>query len=68
MILHFRKKQLDDEMASIISSNTWKLVDLPLSSRPTGCNYIFKKKMKVDGTIGAQHKIIYKRLYLKRMH
>ncbi|GJR01403.1 zinc finger, CCHC-type containing protein [Tanacetum coccineum] len=37
---------IDDEIGSIIENNTWVLSDLPL-----GCKWIFKRKMKVDGTI-----------------
>ena len=34
-----------------MGNKTWKLVDLPLGSKPIGCKWIFKKKIKVDGTI-----------------
>ena len=34
-----------------MENNTWKLVDLPPGYKPIGCKWIFKKKMKVDGTI-----------------
>ena len=47
----FWKEAINDEMDSIIGNNTWKLVDLPPGSKPIGCKWIFKKKMKVDGTI-----------------
>ncbi|GKC93821.1 zinc finger, CCHC-type containing protein, partial [Tanacetum coccineum] len=42
----FWKEAINDEMDSIMSNNTWVLVDLPL-----GCKWIFKRKLKVDGTI-----------------
>ncbi|GKA07424.1 zinc finger, CCHC-type containing protein [Tanacetum coccineum] len=35
-----------DEMDSIIGNNTWVLTDLP-----PGCKWIFKIKLKVDGTV-----------------
>ncbi|GKB77903.1 zinc finger, CCHC-type containing protein [Tanacetum coccineum] len=35
-----------DEMNSIMGNNTWVLVDLP-----PGCKWIFKRKLKGDGTI-----------------
>jgi hypothetical protein len=38
-------------MDSIMGNKTWKLVDLPPGSKPIGCKWIFKRKMKVDGTI-----------------
>ena len=47
----FWKEAVNDEMDSIMGNKTWKLVDLPPGSKPIGCKWIFKKKMKVDGTI-----------------
>nr|GEW82934.1 zinc finger, CCHC-type [Tanacetum cinerariifolium] len=38
-------------MDSIIGNKTWMLTDLPLSFKPLGCNWIFKRKLKVDGTV-----------------
>ncbi|GJZ17303.1 zinc finger, CCHC-type containing protein [Tanacetum coccineum] len=32
-------------------NNTWVLSDLPPGCKPLGCKWIFKRKMKVDGTI-----------------
>nr|GEX24028.1 zinc finger, CCHC-type [Tanacetum cinerariifolium] len=37
---------IDDEIGSIMENNTWVLSDLP-----PGCKWIFKRKMKVDGTV-----------------
>nr|GEX10353.1 zinc finger, CCHC-type [Tanacetum cinerariifolium] len=42
----FWKKAIDDEIGSIIENNTWVLSDLP-----PGCKWIFKWKMKFNGTI-----------------
>nr|GEV20403.1 zinc finger, CCHC-type [Tanacetum cinerariifolium] len=47
----FWKETIDDEIRSIIENNTWVLFDLPPGCKPLGCKWIFKKKMKVDGTI-----------------
>ena len=33
-----------------MENNTWELVDLPSGSKPIGHKWIFKKKLKVDGT------------------
>ncbi|GJR12720.1 zinc finger, CCHC-type containing protein [Tanacetum coccineum] len=41
-----QKEAIDDEIGSIMENNTWVLSDLP-----PGCKWIFKRKMKVDGTI-----------------
>ncbi|GKC61502.1 zinc finger, CCHC-type containing protein [Tanacetum coccineum] len=40
------KEATNDEMDSIMDNNTWRLADLP-----PGCKWIFKRKLKVDGTI-----------------
>nr|GEX74270.1 hypothetical protein [Tanacetum cinerariifolium] len=45
------KEAINDEMHSIMGNNTWVLADLPLGYKPLGCKWIFKRKLKVDGTI-----------------
>ena len=45
------KEAINDEVESILQNHTWELVDLPLSSKPLGYKWIFKKKMKADGSI-----------------
>ncbi|GJS25574.1 zinc finger, CCHC-type containing protein [Tanacetum coccineum] len=47
----FWKEAINDEMDSIMGNNTWVLTDLPPGCRPLGCKWIFKRKLKVDGTI-----------------
>ncbi|KAD5961709.1 hypothetical protein E3N88_13182 [Mikania micrantha] len=47
----FWKEAINDEMDSIMQNNTWRLTDLPPGCKPLGCKWIFKKKMKVDGSI-----------------
>ncbi|GKC42181.1 zinc finger, CCHC-type containing protein [Tanacetum coccineum] len=47
----FWKEAINDEMDSIMGNNTWVLTDLPPGCRPLGCKWIFKRKMKVDGTV-----------------
>ncbi|GJW75400.1 zinc finger, CCHC-type containing protein [Tanacetum coccineum] len=42
---------INDEMDSIMGNNTWVLADLPPGCKPLGCKWIFKRKLKVDGTI-----------------
>nr|GEW05041.1 zinc finger, CCHC-type [Tanacetum cinerariifolium] len=34
-----------------MGNNTWVLADLPPGCRPLGCKWIFKRKLKVDGTV-----------------
>ncbi|KAM1902395.1 hypothetical protein ACFX14_031111 [Malus domestica] len=45
------KEAIKSEMESIMENNTWELVDLPPGSKPIGHKWIFKKKLKADGTI-----------------
>ncbi|GKA96887.1 zinc finger, CCHC-type containing protein, partial [Tanacetum coccineum] len=45
------KEEINDKMDSIIGNNTWVLADLPPSCKPLGCKWIFKRKLKVDGTV-----------------
>ncbi|GJS73106.1 zinc finger, CCHC-type containing protein [Tanacetum coccineum] len=45
------KEVINDEIDSIMSNNTWVLADLPPGCKPLGCKWIFKRKIKVDGTI-----------------
>nr|GEV96738.1 zinc finger, CCHC-type [Tanacetum cinerariifolium] len=47
----FWKKVINDEIGSIMENNTWVLSDLPPGCKPVGCKWIFKRKIKVDGTI-----------------
>ncbi|GJZ09984.1 zinc finger, CCHC-type containing protein [Tanacetum coccineum] len=47
----FWKEAIDDEIGSIMENNTWVLFNLPPGCKPLGCKWIFKRKMKVDGTI-----------------
>ena len=45
------KEAINEEVESILENHTWELVDLPPSSKPLGYKWIFKKKMKADGSI-----------------
>jgi hypothetical protein len=47
----FWKEEVNDEMDSILSNNTWILVDLPPGSKPIGCKWVFKRKYNTDGSI-----------------
>ncbi|GKD83352.1 hypothetical protein Tco_1350191, partial [Tanacetum coccineum] len=47
----FWKETINDEMDSIMGNNTWVLADLLSGCKPLGCKWIFKRKLKVDGTI-----------------
>ncbi|GKE51760.1 zinc finger, CCHC-type containing protein [Tanacetum coccineum] len=47
----FWKEAIHAEIGSIMKNDTWVLSDLPLGCKPLGYKWIFKRKMKVDGTI-----------------
>jgi hypothetical protein len=38
-------------MDSILSNGTWELSELPFDCKPIGCKWVFKKKLRPDGTI-----------------
>ncbi|KAJ9556796.1 LOW QUALITY PROTEIN: hypothetical protein OSB04_011410 [Centaurea solstitialis] len=45
------KEAIKSEIDSILQNHTWELVDLPPGCKPLGYRWMFKKKMKADGTI-----------------
>ncbi|XP_070017891.1 uncharacterized protein [Nicotiana sylvestris] len=47
----FWKETINSEIQSILNNHTWELVDFPQGNKPLGSKWIFKRKMKVDGTI-----------------
>ena len=47
----FWKEAVNDEMDSIMSNNTWVLVDLPEGSKPIGCKWVFRRKYNSDGSL-----------------
>ncbi|GJX05772.1 retrotransposon protein, putative, ty1-copia subclass [Tanacetum coccineum] len=52
------KEAIKSEIDSILQNHTWELVDLPRGCKPLGYKWIFKKKMKADGTIDNNEKMI----------
>nr|GEW13705.1 hypothetical protein [Tanacetum cinerariifolium] len=48
---HQWKEAIKSEIDSILQNHTWELVDLPPVCKTLGYQWIFKKKMKADGTI-----------------
>jgi len=45
------KEAVQSEMDSILSYGTWELIERPYSCKPMGCKWVFKKKLRLDGTI-----------------
>ncbi|XP_031131698.1 uncharacterized protein LOC116033084 [Ipomoea triloba] len=43
------------EIQALENNSTWELTDLPLEKIPIGCKWVFKTKLKSDGTI-ERHK------------
>jgi hypothetical protein len=46
-----RKDAVQREMDSIMSNGTWEVVDHPYGCKPVGCKWVFKKKLRPNGTI-----------------
>lgn len=47
----FCKDVVKSELDSIMQNHTWDLVDLPRGSKPIKCKWIFRRKLRHDGTI-----------------
>jgi hypothetical protein len=45
------KEAIRSEMDSIMSNRTWEVVERPYGCKPIGCKWVFKKKIRPDGTI-----------------
>ncbi|KAD2806293.1 hypothetical protein E3N88_39670 [Mikania micrantha] len=45
------KEAIKNEIDSILQNHTWELVDLPSGCKPLGYRWIFRRKMKADGSI-----------------
>lgn len=46
----FWKEAINDEIESILSNNTWILVDLPHGSKPIRYKWVFRRKYNTDGS------------------
>lgn len=51
----FWEEASNNEWDSIQQNETWELVDLPPGSKTIGCKWVFKRKLRTDGTI-EKHK------------
>lgn len=47
----FWKKAIKIELDSIVSNHTWDLYDLPKGCKPISSKWIFKNKLRLDGTV-----------------
>ena len=53
------KKIINSEIELIIHNHTWEIVDLPYGTKTISYKWIFKRKLKLDGSIEK-----YKHVYL----
>lgn len=49
--VQYQKETVNNKIKSILINHTWQLVDLPPGNKPLGYKWIFKRKLKDDGTI-----------------
>jgi hypothetical protein len=54
------------EMDSILSNETWELVDRPYGCKPVGYKWVFKKKLRPDATIDKYKASLVARVIPKR--
>ena len=47
----FWKEAVNSEIESILQNHTWELVDIPPGCKPLEYKWIFKRKLKADGSI-----------------
>ena len=47
----FWKEAINDEMSSLKNNKTWFLTDLPPGCKSIGCKWVFRKKLRTDGSI-----------------
>ena len=45
------KDAVRSEMDSILANGTWEITDRPYGCRPLGCKWVFKRKLRPDGTV-----------------
>ena len=45
------KEAVRSEMDSILANETWEITNRPYGCKPIGCKWVFKKKLRPDGTI-----------------
>ncbi|CAN1751808.1 Retrovirus-related Pol polyprotein from transposon RE1, partial [Linum perenne] len=49
------RKAMEEELSALDSNQTWDVVPLPSGKRAVGCKWVFKTKLRSDGTI-ERHK------------
>jgi hypothetical protein len=60
------KEAVRNEMDSIMSNGTWKVVERPYICKPIGCKWVFKKKLRPDGTIEKYKARLVAKVYTQK--
>jgi hypothetical protein len=60
------KEAVRSEMVSIMSNKTWKIVKRPYGCKPIGCKWVFKKKLRLDGTIERYKARLVAKVYTQK--
>ena len=47
----FWKEAINDKNSSLKTNKTWFLTNLPLGCKSIGCKWVFRKKLRTDGSI-----------------
>ncbi|KAL0373734.1 UNVERIFIED_CONTAM: Retrovirus-related Pol polyprotein from transposon TNT 1-94 [Sesamum radiatum] len=47
----FWKEAIKNELDSIMENHTWELADLPTGSKPIKCKWVFRRKIRPDGSL-----------------
>lgn len=45
------RKAMDKEIQALEQNHTWELISLPLGKTPIGCKWVYRIKLKSDGTV-----------------
>lgn len=49
--IDFWREVINDEMDSLLSNRTWKLVDMPFSCKTIGCKWVLRRNLKPNGYV-----------------
>ena len=60
------KEAVHSEMDFILANETWEITDRPYGCKPIGCKWVFKKKLRPDGTIESTRLGSWPRVIPKR--
>jgi hypothetical protein len=64
----FWLEAINNELESIMSNHTWELVELSHKTKPIGCKWMFKKKLKANDIIDKYKACLVVKGYKQRCH